>query len=512
MSVTQHTFLRGLAFSAASAAAVCFPFLLRELLWPEGLVAWADNVFWPATGVNVAGLLILGTRFWPVLLLNALPAWLLLGHPLGGSLLGASTNAAEAVLAAWALRRFGGFDGTFDRMRPLVILLVVSFIAPLVNTLTFPAYLVATGALAPANYVKALANWNLANGDAMLLLTPFLVTLARRAWTRPARSPIELGAWAFGGLVCGGLALNAVFGGAELNYAFLLFPFVIFVALRHGVAEVSAALVGVMALVYALMVWHARELPTEQMPAILWFIQAFCWALSATGLLGAALIRERRVAAERARVGERRSLEANLREEQARLQALRYQVSPHFLFNALNSLRSTLPDSAPVPRNMIDALSTYLRGSLEHTDRDTLPLENELASIRGYLDIEKIRFGDELQIVFDIAPDTVRASVPVFLLQPLVENAIRHGFNSAQGTFHLRLAARRENDRLCIEVANSGDWVEPSASSGRTGLGLENIRRRLQLLHGASASLDRHTADGWVRFHIRLPFSLCVVS
>lgn len=512
MNFSRKTFLQSATIFAISATAVCFPFLLRRLLWPEGLTAWADNIFWPATGVNVAALLICGTRYWPVLLLNVLPAWLLLGHPPGGSFLGASANAVEAFVTAWALRRFGGFDGAFDRVRPVVVLLLASLIAPLVNTLTFPAYLVATGVIAPQDYGKALANWNLANGGAMLLLAPALVAVARRRWTFPQRHRAENVAWLVAGLVCGALALDAIFGHAGLNYAFLFFPFVIFVALRYGAAEVATSLAVVMVLIYALMVYHARDLPAAQMPAILWFLQAFCWALAATGLLVSALLRERHEADARARAGERFGLEASLREERARLQALRYQVNPHFLFNTLNSLRSTLPLSAPVPRGMIDALASYLRGTLEHADGDTVPLEHEVASIRGYLDIEKIRFGDELRIETDIEPATLRAAVPVFLLQPLVENAIRHGFETVKGVFHLRITARLDGNRLRIEVANSGEWVERSASSVRTGIGLENIRHRLRLLHGDQASFDRDASGGWVRFHIELPLTPCAAS
>ena len=554
-SASAHTFSRVQAFDLSrivvralgiflvSASAVCFPFFLRHFLWPEGLTAWADNIFWPATGVNTAALLLCGRRYWPVLLFNALPAWLLLSLPFGGSLLGASANAAEAWIAAWAVTRFGSPSSacvthlsrapSFDHIRTVVVLLIASFVAPLTNTLTFPVYLVATGVLPAADFLKALGNLNLANGSALLLLTPALVALTQRPWIFPRRSAREVSVWLGLGLLGGAVALSAVFEGAGLNFAFLLFPFVIFVAARFGPKEVAASLAGVMALVYGVMVFHATRLPPAQMPAILWFLQAFCWVLAATGLLVAALVQER-AAAEAATVAEQaRTLEVSLREERARLDALRYQINPHFLFNALNSLRSTLPLSAPVSRDMITALAGYLRGTLDHSDADLTSIALELRSIENYLAIEKIRFGENLKVVIVSAPAADSLPIPVFLLQPLVENALRHGFETSRGVFYLHItssiapaasaldssaagsttgasssSSAPAESQLVIEVANTGLWRPPVADA-RPGLGLANIHRRLALLYGATAaSLTRaDTADGWVRFRITIPVS-----
>src|SRR6478752_5586344 len=113
-------------FSAASNAAVLFVLLFGSALWRDGLPANSQNVFWLASGVNVAALLVLGLRYWPVILLNAFPAWLIAGQPLEITLLASATNALEAVIAVAIIRKAGAFDGRLDRGRTVAALLGAS--------------------------------------------------------------------------------------------------------------------------------------------------------------------------------------------------------------------------------------------------------------------------------------------------------------------------------------------------------------------------------------------------
>jgi LytS/YehU family sensor histidine kinase len=287
-----------------------------------------------------------------------------------------------------------------------------------------------------------------------------------------------------------------------MNYVFIVFPVVIYAAVRFGAAEVSAVLGMVLSAIYFSLATHARGLSPEEMAETIWFVQAFCWVLAATGLLVAAFEAEWRRAELATAVERAQTLELSLREERARLDALRYQLSPHFLFNALNSIYSTLPVAgAETSRAMLSELSGYLRSTLAGREDDQISLDEELCSMEQYLAIQKLRFGDDLQIAVTASEDARTCRVPVFLLQPLVENAIVHGFEGTRGTFYLKIHAEKSAEKLEIEVANTGVWK--GTRSG--GMGLENTRRRLALMFAENAALDVKTSAGWVRVKIKIP-------
>jgi sensor histidine kinase YesM len=348
-----------------------------------------------------------------------------------------------------------------------------------------------------SNYPTALANWNLSNGAATLVVTPLIITLAGRRWSW-SQWRGEFVLLAAGTVALCLFAFDSVFEGAATNFAFLAFPVVIYAAVRFGSPEMSAILGLTLASVYASLAVHSRAQPALQLSETIWFVQAFTWVLAATGLLVAALVSERREA-------ENRSLEASLREERARLSALRYQLNPHFLFNALNSLRAALPIREEAPRNMVTELSNYLRFTLTHEENDLVSLKEELRVASDYLAIERHRFGDELRVSTDVGPEAENVPVPILILQPLVENAIRHGFESSHEPFHLKISASIDVARLEVEIANTGSWKPPGEG---TGLGLENVRRRLASLYRGDFLFSHSVENGWVRARISLPLRL----
>lgn len=495
------SFLSATLLSIASNAAVLFVLKFGLFLWPERLPANSQNIFWLASGVNVAGLLVLGLRYWPVLLLNAFPAWLFAGEPLALTSLGATTNALEALLAAWLIRRLGGSDGLFDRLREVGALLGASLVAPLANTLIIPIYFCVSGLMPWSNYEEALANWNLSNGAAMVVLVPLFTGLWRRDWSFAGRRREFLILSAAATVLCA-VAFNEVFEGAATNFVFIVFPVVIYAAVRFGTGQMAALLWMVLVAIYGSLAMHSRALSPERMSEVIWFVQAFCWVLAATGLLVAALEAERRRAEAATAVERERALEVSLREERARLDALRYQLNPHFLFNSLNSIYSTLPSAgAEVPGRMLVQLSSYLRSTLDNDDDHDVALCEEIRSMEQYLAIEKSRFGDDLKVTVSVAAEVEECRVPAFLLQPLVENAIVHGFEATPGVFQLAIGAKVEAKQLLIEVANTGRWK----ASDEGGVGLENTRRRLALMFGPAASHEIQTTDGWVRVKIAIP-------
>lgn len=177
-----------------------------------------------------------------------------------------------------------------------------------------------------------------------------------------------------------------------------------------------------------------------------------------------------------------RALRATALAHQAQLELLRYQLNPHFLFNSLNSIRALIDEDPARARKMVTAFSEFLRYSLLNANASKALLRDEIEAIRNYLEIEKIRFEDRLEVSFDIAPQAENCHLPGFLIHPLVENAIKYGMQTSPAPLKIGLTARVNNGSLRIKVSNTGSWVAANklASSNGTGLGLENVRQRLE--------------------------------
>lgn len=232
----------------------------------------------------------------------------------------------------------------------------------------------------------------------------------------------------------------------------------------------------------------------------------FGWSLVRLGLQYNTALREQREQSLRA--------EAAARDSQLRM--LAYQLNPHFLFNALNSIRALINEDRQRARDMVTALSAYLRYALVERPLHVALLEEEVASVRGYLAIEQVRFEERLDITLDIDPNALRCEVPAFLLNPLVENAVKHGAaGSADAPLVLRVQARLvEPNRLRLVVENSGRWAGQgrSTSNGAAGVddqpggvGLTNVRARLDALHRGEHRLTIDETDSRVRVTVELP-------
>jgi two-component system LytT family sensor kinase len=175
--------------------------------------------------------------------------------------------------------------------------------------------------------------------------------------------------------------------------------------------------------------------------------------------------------------------------DKAQLEMLRYQLNPHFLFNALNSIRASVDEDSTRAKEMITQLSEFLRYSLLHESTKQIPLGEEIEAVRNYLAIEKIRFEDKLEIVFAIEKRAEDFRVPCFLLNPLVENAIKHGLQTSAKLLKIKISARASDDGLILEVANSGKLNNGFETNG-TKIGLKNVRERLEKLFGANGTFE----------------------
>lgn len=199
-------------------------------------------------------------------------------------------------------------------------------------------------------------------------------------------------------------------------------------------------------------------------------------------------------------------LERNFSE--ARLNALRMQLEPHFLFNALNTISSQVERDPKLARGMIEHLGDLLRLSLASKDRQEVPLAEEMAFLEHYLAIQKIRFGDHLRIETQIAPEVKYASVPCFFVQPLVENAIRHGISRRASGGTVIVSARQDGNRLEIRVLDDGvglptGWTLENSS----GVGLSVTRQRVAGLYpdGETCFAVNQRASGGTEVEISLP-------
>lgn len=192
----------------------------------------------------------------------------------------------------------------------------------------------------------------------------------------------------------------------------------------------------------------------------------------------------------------------------AQLKMLRYQLNPHFLFNTLNALSTlVLDDRRDTAYRMIRDLSSFLRHSLESDPEQQVTLHDEVEVLNLYLDIERLRFGDRLCVMVDIAPDAATARVPSLILQPLMENAIKYAVSTQEAISHIELVARRDGDYLDVHLRDDGPGLEATSGNGGVGVGLSNTRERLRVIYGERGLL--HIADRpprGVDVLLRLPF------
>ena len=193
---------------------------------------------------------------------------------------------------------------------------------------------------------------------------------------------------------------------------------------------------------------------------------------------------------------ERESQQARLAAQlaEARLGALRMQLNPHFLFNSLNAITVLVRDhNTRDASRMLELLGGVLRQVLQSEKRHEVTLDEELRFIEQYLAIEQVRFSDRLQVRWSIEPAARDCLVPAFILQPLVENAVRHGVAKSSGESVVEVTARRSGGRLVLGVRDNGPGYSPASG---VGVGLANTRARLETLFGKAARLEVGGAEG----------------
>ncbi|HSG99917.1 MAG TPA: histidine kinase, partial [candidate division Zixibacteria bacterium] len=194
----------------------------------------------------------------------------------------------------------------------------------------------------------------------------------------------------------------------------------------------------------------------------------------------------------------------------ARLEALKAQLQPHFLFNTLNLIAELIHSDPELADRTLERLSDLLRMSLKHADTQETTLYEELRLVQVYLEIQQSRFSDRLSVVMDTPPDLERARTPSLVLQPLVENAIRHGVAQRSEPTCISISARQHNGSLELRVEDNGPGIDsPDHSSAGHGLGLQNTRERLARLYGPTGTVElMNRPSGGVCALVRIPLRL----
>lgn len=232
----------------------------------------------------------------------------------------------------------------------------------------------------------------------------------------------------------------------------------------------------------------------------------FGWSVLYIGIKYSRLAQEQR----------ERALRAEAMASRAQLQLLQYQLNPHFFFNALNTIRALIDENPERAREAITGFSEFIRYAMVDPTQQRLTLGDELASIQAYLDIEKIRFEERLQVSIETDRLVEETPVPPFIVHPLVENAIKHGVLGNDGALEVRIKIQKNQERLQITVANTGELGAgndeetlhrniPMNHSSHTlagphvgGVGLTNLKQRLHQLFGEKHQFNLYGKEGWV--------------
>ncbi len=327
-----------------------------------------------------------------------------------------------------------------------------------------------------------------------------------------------------------GVAMVGTLRGIVPQPAGFAYAFAVPLAAFYGLAVLSAW-------------WVCRANPLERMPAsrvaraqlgaavqaaAVWAVVGALWGLALTRLpvgvvprrtlvadvlvLGAqgvplylvsAMFHYLALAFEASREAERRLLESELGAREAELRALRAQLNPHFLFNSLNSINALVASDPEGARRMCEGLGDFLRRTLALGARDDVALGEELELVDRYLGIERVRFGERLRVRHDCAPEALACRVPPLLLQPLVENAVKHGVAALVEGGTIVIRARLAGGRLVLTVENPVDRDAPARSGAN--LGLENVRRRLHAFGAQEARLRAESDEERFLVTLALP-------
>ena len=510
---------------------LCVAYVLLHVLshlsarWFEVGPGISTSIWYPPAGLALALLVLLGPQYATVVLLtNFATAWMSRSsHELWSAVFFPGLLTANYAAAAWLVRRWigprllpGGTHGTVVFYAtiagaPLVAALIGTSVATLVHAQPDSASL--------AGFLSSVRDWWIGDTTGLLTVVPVMMVFVG-PWLDGQGMADVLHPRSVGR---GGLALvqGVVLLGTlvlvltlpefrEYHPFYLCFLPLVWICVHHGLPGATLAALEVM--VVGLIGMRLAGTTVEYSYVFL----LFELAVAGVGLgLGTVVTgrdeAEAQLATSNVELIRLHQLEfdekiaTQLSEEKARLEVLRYQLNPHFLYNSLNSIYGLLFENSQAAGEMVLRLSEFCRATLTGPKDEMPTLGADVDALRIYLDVEKVRWGQSLQIEFAVAPEVEAVRVPPFLLLPLVENAIKYGSRTSPAVLRLVIRAQPEGGALLIEIANTGAWLDPNAARpDSTGIGLENLRQRLVRYYPGAHSFTTEAKDGWVFARVKL--------
>lgn len=444
---------------------------------------------WPAQGVALAGMIVWGRGMWPAFFLPVAGSCLFAGMPWLFSLAAPAAVTASLVLAQAALAG-AGFDPAFARLRDTINFLVRGSLLPMVLAGLGTAGAMCLAGMAPWRSlfaVSAIYGAAYATGAA-LLTPPILLARFRRPLLRDWRWVLPSAAL----VVCIWASFSGVLPGEGKLMSYAPFPFLVWAAWAGGLPSAAAASLITVAAAIGFSASGTGPFAGATGLAMFAQIEAYIAVMATTSLIAGA------AAESQTRETEMQVEAANREAESERLKS---QLQPHFLFNCLAAIHSLAQTDPEAARGGIVLLADLLRASLEHVSENRIPLEREMRFVRTYLDLQRMRFEETLQVSLVCDGAAGAAFVPPMLVQPLVENALKHG-EPKDGKLRVDVEVSLDEDALRINVGNSaGEILPPPEVSG--GVGLRNLRERLILAWGDAAVFRlAQTRPGWIEASI----------
>ena len=457
-------------------------------------------LIWPAGGVAMAAVILRGPWVAPGILLPLWVSCLSSGDGIVFALL-APIGTTLAILCGATLLKQSGWNRSLATSRDVLLLLGLGGLLPMmVAGFWTSLLLILTKAMPSAVFLPVGWLYGCANAAGTIVLTPviLLVALGRFDWSARERFlrsllPVSctlLAAWLAFGISPKGSDNKA----AVALLAYLPFPFLVWTALTRGLPAAASAILGIVAIA---VVYTGREMgpfSTSSLLSGVWQYEVYLAILSSTGLLlGAGSEAQRR--------------ERSLREEalvrEAELERIKAQIHPHFLFNSLNAIHSLIGSDPRGARGGILSLSRLLRTSLDTAKESRIPLSKEMEIIRSYLELQKIRFEEGLETEISVHGEAQEFPVAPMIIQPLVENAVKHG--SADGIASVSITATASGDWLAVTISNLAQpGTDPS--TWKDGVGLSSVRTRIRESWGDRAELNfAATPSGKVTTSLRIP-------
>lgn len=273
---------------------------------------------------------------------------------------------------------------------------------------------------------------------------------------------------------------------------------------RLGLIWLLAGVISLAAWLAAAYGWAMWLLaPGQSYPESAWGIVPLLIFAGAIGILLAVLGHYLGGAFQRSRIAEKRALELQVLAQEAELKSLRAQLDPHFLFNSLNSVAALIGNDTTKAREMCFLMAQFFRKSLTLAREKSIALSEEVSLVQTFLAIERVRFGERLRATFDVADEVRDVRVPPLVLQPLIENAVHHGVAHLLEGGEVSVQARKRDTFLELVVGNPCDPDRPPSRG--TGVGLNNVRSRVETLCGHRASVDVDAREDYFRVSILLP-------